>query len=174
MPNTRNQKIYQDLVERINNSPSLFLFNFKGISANEITLLRADIRKKNGSVAIVKNTLLNIALSNSNFKIKADRKLLTESTAILFADSDPVEVLKVLVKYGQTSEKAEIKLGFFNGNALSAARVTEISKLPAKIVLQAQAVSLLANPIQRLVNVTNGNIQKLAIVLDQIKQSKQN
>src|SRR3989344_1674422 len=120
MPNTRNRQLYKQLVEKINSSSALFLFNFKGISANEITQLRNDIRQKNGSISVVKNTLLNIALSTSNRKVKADSQSLTDSTAILFTGPDPVEPLKTLVKYAQDHEKAELKIGYYESQTLNA------------------------------------------------------
>lgn len=174
MPNIRNKQLYNQLVEEINSSHSLFLFDFNGISANEITKLRNLIKQKNAKIVVVKNTLLNKALKASNYNITADQNTLTKSTAVLFAGSDPVEAIKLLVKYSQDTTKAELKTGYFESQNLSTQKIINISKLPNKLTLQAQFVSMLANPLQRMVNVSNANLQKLAIVIEEIRKTKQN
>lgn len=174
MPNTRNQNIYNNLIEEINNSYGIFLFDFKGIPANEINTLRTNIKTTNAKIVISKNTLLKLALYNSKYKIKVNSNQLINNTAILFTDNNPVEAIKIIFKYIKDNNKADIKLGFAQSQELSPEKINQISSLPNLITLQTQFVSMLNNPIQRLVNLVNSPTQKIAIVLEEIRKHKNN
>jgi len=74
---------------------------------------------------------------------------------------------------GKTLNLLQLKLGFMAGAVLSAEELNRFASLPTKKELQAQLVGLLIGPPRRLVYSLNWNLQRLVLVLDQVKNKKQ-
>ena len=68
----------------------------------------------------------------------------------------------------------KIKFGLFEGGLIDDAMILKLSTLPSRKALIAKLLGALSAPISGLVYALNGNIQKLALVLDQIKNQKSN
>ena len=61
MPTARKEAAVQDLRDRLSKAQNLFLTDFAGLTVEEITKLRRELRKDGSSYTVVKNTLFKIA-----------------------------------------------------------------------------------------------------------------
>ena len=61
MPTARKETAVQELRDRLADSQNLFLTDFQGLTVEEITKLRGELRKDGSTYAVVKNTLFKIA-----------------------------------------------------------------------------------------------------------------
>ena len=61
MPTARKEAAVQELRTRLADAKSLFLTDFAGLTVDEITKLRGQLRKDGNTYAVVKNTLFSIA-----------------------------------------------------------------------------------------------------------------
>ncbi len=174
MPNKRNTDQYQQISQAVNEASAVYLFDYRGIQANQFNLLRREIVKQGGQIKVVKNTLLKRALTLSSTSIHLDDELLTQSTAALFATEDPITPLKAIIKFTKENEKGAIKTGIYQGQVLSQAKIDQLANLPSREVLVGQLVGLMISPLQRLANALNGNTQKLVIALSEIQKQKNN
>jgi large subunit ribosomal protein L10 len=75
---------------------------------------------------------------------------------------------KALAQFRRETELLEFKGGVMGGEALTAEQITALSRLPARDVLHAQLVAMVASPITGLVRGLNALIAGLAIQLRQI------
>ena len=70
-------------------------------------------------------------------------------------------------------EAFELKGGLLDGGrVVDAAGVTRLSRLPGREQLIAQVLSGIQSPLAGLVNVLNGTIRNLAVVLNQVAEQK--
>src|SRR5215472_13122280 len=88
MPTARKEAAVQELRERLAGSQNLFLTDFAGLTVEEITKLRGELRKDGSTYAVVKNTLFKIAAGEDIAK-QLD-EFLAGPTGIVFAGTDPV------------------------------------------------------------------------------------
>ena len=193
MPSQRNLDLLQQISDYLNNSQAVYLVDHHDLSANDLGDLRAQIRSAGGQLVVVKNTLLQRALNqipadhpcSPNLKLTGKNLQLSGTTAALFvlqkdlstvalAKVDPLQPLKLVVKYAKTHELPSFKLGILNHQVLSTDQILQLANLPGQDQLRAQVVNLLASPVIRLVNSLNGNLQKFVIVLNEIKKQKPN
>lgn len=169
MPTQRKEASVAELAERLSASTNLFFTDYQGLTVDEITRLRGELRKDGNTYAVVKNTLFRIAAGDLASKVEA---FLAGPTGIVFAGADPVAPAKALKTFSDTVKKVGIKAAYIDGRVVDAAQVETLAKLPPKIELLASLVGTLANPLRGLVTVLSGNQSGLVRVLDAIREQK--
>ena len=146
------------------------LVNFKGITVEDDTKLRKDLREAGCTYRVIKNTILKRAFEEAGIEGLDD--CLFGTTALAFAADDYVSAPKVLSEFAEKQKSFEIKGGFVDGKAVSVAQIETLAKLPPKEVLLAQVLYGFNAPIQGLATVLNGTIRALCIALDAIAGQK--
>lgn len=155
------QKIVADLKEKVNSSVAGVVVDYKGISAEKDTKLRRDLREAGVEYSVIKNTLLKLAIADTNYEDISS--VLEGTTALAISKEDPIAAAKILSKFAKDSNGAfSIKSGFMEGKVLSSAEVTAIADLPSKEGL-----------IQMLLSVLVSGPRGLAISLNEIAKSKE-
>lgn len=139
----------EQLTEVLKNSVSFVLVDYKGITVEEDTNLRRDMRAENVKYSVEKNSLLRFALKNAG--IEGFDDVLEGTTAIAVSDSDQTAPARVLGKYAsQFDGKFNLKAGMVDGEIYDAKGVEALSRIPSKDVLLSQLVGSLQGPIQGL------------------------
>ena len=129
----------------------------------QLSELRNKLQEVNSEFTITKNTLLEHAISDTNFE---------GPTATLFAYDDEISPIKILVKTLQDAAIGKVKIGFLGGLVLDEAKILQLSTLPSKDELRAKTVGILVAPLQGMVSVLQGNLRNLVYALNQIKLTK--
>ncbi len=168
----RSQK--QDLIshyaEGLGGAQHAFLVDYKGITVNEDTELRAKVRGTGGSYEVVKNTLAKQAIDG-----KAMGQLgeyFQGPTAVAYIPDDPVGLAKALTEFAKDVPALEFKGGLVDGQAVDADAIQDIAKMPGREELVAKLVFLLQSPISRFVRCLGALPQQLVVALDQIAKKK--
>ena len=159
------------LVEDFKQANVGVLVNYSGISVADDTVLRKQLREAGCQYKVVKNTLLKLAFEQVG--ITGLDELLNGTTAIAYSE-DYTEAAKILTKYVKDHPNStfQVKGGFVDGNAVDAAGVANLAKLPAKEVLIAQVLGGFNAPIQGFANVLNGTLRGLVIALNAIAEKQ--
>ncbi len=165
MPNAKvlakKQSDVEALKEKFEKSKLIILTDYRGINVQDITKIRADLRKADCEYQVAKNTTLKFAAKEANLEELSD--LFEGPTAIIFSYEDYVEPAKVLYNYAKDSEFYKIKGGVMDGKVISVDEILKLAKLPSREMLLTQlATALLAN------------IRNVAVVLDQVREQKEN
>lgn len=159
----------QNLTEELKSATSIVLVDFTGLTVKAQQELKKRLREVGAKLAIVKNTLLNIALDKSN----ADKntglprdEVLRGPTALIITKEDPIAPIQILGKFAQEFELPQLKVGVIDGKFQDKESLQLLSKLPSKEILLSQAIGVVASPLYGIVGVLQGNLQKLIYVLN--------
>ena len=145
----KKQQFVEELTEKLKNAAGGVLVDYKGITVEDDTKLRKELRENGVDYFVVKNTLLKRALNAAG--IEGLDSALEGTTAIALSNDDIIVAPKVLNKKAEDSKgQFSIKLGFVDGKAISKEEVEAYAKLPSKETLLSQLVFMLQSPIQRL------------------------
>jgi large subunit ribosomal protein L10 len=170
MPTVRKETAVQQLRDRLAAAQNLFLTDYQGLTVDEITKLRSELRKDGSTYSVVKNTLFRIAAGDIAGRLE---EFLAGPTGIVFAGADPVAPAKALKTFSDATKKLGIKAAYIDGDVVGAAQVNVLAKLPPKIELIARLVGSLASPLRGLVTVLSGNQSGLVRVLTAIREQKE-
>ena len=138
------------------------VFNYKGITVEEDTKLRKELREAGVHYEVIKNTMLKIAIKGT--EIEGLSECLSGSTAVAIANNeDPLAAARILNKFSEASKgKYEIKGGYLDGEVLDVEGVKKIANLPNRDGL----LSMLLSALQ-------GNLSGLARVINAVKEQKE-
>lgn len=144
--NLKKQKV-AEITDMIKNSASGVLVNYSGITVEDDTKLRKELREAGVKYAVEKNTLLRFAMQNAGLDGLTD--VLSGATAIALS-SDETAAARILGKYAEDHPNFVLKAGFIGTELYDADGVMALSKIPSKETLLAQLVGSLQGPIQKL------------------------
>ena len=122
--------ISKEVAGRLEGVDDALLVNVIGIDANQTVVLRKQLREKNISLLVVKNSLARRATEGT--PLSAAFQGAEGTLALLWGGDDFVSLTKEVTALdkGTEFEKFEARGGVMDGEGLSAERVKEISKWP--------------------------------------------
>jgi len=162
-------RIVEELTEKLKGN-SVVLVNYQGINVAQSTQLRERSREAGIEFMVAKNTLAQLAADRAG--AEGISELLVGPTAMAFSE-DPVAGAKLMAEFSNEVEPFELKGGLLEGGrVVDAAEVTALARLPGREQLIAQIVGGIQAPLAGLVNVLNGTIRNLAVVLNQVAEQK--
>ena len=155
---SKKEEMIKEMEGAIKSSESVVFVNFHGLTVSDETKLRQDLREKGVNYKVGRKTLLRRALTG---KAQGEIPELAGEVAIAYSQ-DATASAREIYNF-QKAHKGLLSIigGIFEGKFLDQAKMLEIAMIPSREVLYAQFVNLINSPIQRF-----------AVVLDQIAQSK--
>jgi large subunit ribosomal protein L10 len=163
MPTAKKAATIEALRERIAHAPNMFFTNSAGLTVEEMTKLRGELRKDGTSYAVVKNTLFSIAVGDE--LAKTLESYLAGPTGVVFAGEDPVAPARALKKFKETKD-VEVKVALIGGQLFDAKQVAVLADLPPKAELQAKLLGMFTSPLRGLVGVLAADRSGFVRVLD--------
>ena len=121
---------------------------YRGLTAAEMTSLRAKARDVKVSVHVVRNTLARRALAGTDFAGLAD--FLKGPVLLAFADNEPGATAKLVRDFAKLNAKLEAKAICVSGHIYSAAQIDAVASLPTKEQAISQLMSVMQAPIIKL------------------------
>lgn len=151
----------KQLAEKIKDSKVVILTDYRGITVEDVTNLRAELRKINAEYIVIKNNITRRALAEC--KIEGLDSVLTGPTALIIGKEDYLGPAKAIYSFTKSHDFYKIKSAVLEGKAISAEEIITLAKLPSREEL-----------IAKLAGALLGNITKFAVALDQVRAQKEN
>jgi len=169
MPSAKNVEQLEKIQEKLNRATAVFFVDYQGLSHQTLEEFRRALSDLDGEIAVLKNTLFNIALQEK--KIDASDRL-NGPHAMVFAYSDAAAVAKALMKFYKQYEMPVIKFGVFENAIIEDDQVKAIADLPSRDQLIGMLASALQSPMQKLVFDLKYTISGLAVALKEVEKKK--
>lgn len=137
------------VTELLKNSCAGVIVDYKGISVEDDTKLRKELREAGVTYFVEKNSILRFALHNAG--IAGLENVLEGSSAIALSTDDQTAPARILGKFAEKEQdKFNLKAGFIGEEIYDEEGVIALSKIPSRDVLLSQLVGSLQGPIQKL------------------------
>lgn len=156
----QKQQMVADLSEKLKTAAAGVFVDYCGLTVEEDTQLRNQLREANIEYTVVKNTLTKRAANEAGYSDFDE--ILNGPTALALSFDDVVAPARVLAEFAKKNEVFEIKAGFMEGRAISLDEITAISQIPSKDTLYA----MLAGGL-------NATIAGLARAIDAVREQKE-
>jgi len=164
MPTPKKQSQVEEIKDRLSRCTIAVATGYQGMSASNMTDLRARLREQGIEYRVIKNTLtLRAALDLGNERMG---DVLRGPTALAFGYGDVATVAKEINGYITSSRMPLVIHGaVMEGSILTAGQVTILALLPPRDVLLSRLIWQMQAPITGLVYVLSAPLRGLALVL---------
>ncbi|MBO6147740.1 MAG: 50S ribosomal protein L10 [Lachnospiraceae bacterium] len=145
------QPIVDAIAAQVKNAKSAVLVDYRGLTVEQDTELRKQLREAGVVYKVYKNTLMKRAFEGTDFS-QLDKHL--EGPSALAVSSDDVTApARIIVKFSKKADKLEVKAGIVEGTYYDAAAIQELSEIPPREELLSRLLGSIQSPIANFARV---------------------
>lgn len=152
------QPIVEEISAHIKDAQSVVLVDYRGLTVEQDTRLRKQLREAGITYKVYKNTMMNFAFKGTDFEVLAP--YLEGPSAVAISTEDATAPARVLCNFAKEADKLEIKGGVVEGIAYDAKGIGEIAKIPSREVLLSKLLGSIQSPIANFARVMNQLAEK--------------
>ena len=141
----QKQQVVAQLAERIQGSVAGIIVDYKGITVEDDTKLRKELRENGVKYTVVKNTLIKRAAEKAGLNGIDD--VLNGTSAIATSAEDYVAAARILQKFADQHDNFKVKTGYLDNEVISLDKIQSLAKLPSREVLLANVLGAFQAPI---------------------------
>ena len=171
MERQKKEKVVEELGSKLRELNYLFLAEYSGMTVAQITRLRRELRNVDTEFTVVKNSLLKIASKGTKAEVLQDK--LDGPNAIISIYKDPIGAARVVAGIAKEVPSLKLKAGYLGERLITVEDILKLATLPSREQLLAKLVGVLKGQPARLVYALSGNLNKLVLVLNAIKNQKE-
>ena len=135
-----------EVAEQFKNATSVVVVDYLGITVEQATNLRTELRNAGVQFAVVKNSILSRAAKEAGLEGMDD--IFKGPSAVAFSNDDVVAPYKILADFAKKVEALEIKAGVIEGKVSSKEEIEALAKLPNREGLLSMLLSVLQAPVR--------------------------
>lgn len=144
--------VIAEVSEIVSNSASIVIAEYRGLSVEAVTKLRANARKEGVTLRVVRNTLVRRAVEGTEFAGLADQ---FAGPLVYAFSADPVAAAKVLVNFAKDNDKLVVKGGAMANYVMDVEGVKALASMPSRDELLAKLMATMNEPIAKFVRTIN-------------------
>lgn len=166
------QQAVAEIIEQFKAAKSVVIVDYKGLTVEEVTALRAKFRAGRVDYAVLKNTLVRRALDE--LKITGLDDVLKGPSAFAFSKGDAVSGAKIIKEYMEADKRKtlSVKAGLIDGVVMDVKGVEALANLPPREVLVARLMGSLNAPITNFVGVLSATLRSLVYAVEAVRKQK--
>ena len=152
------QPIVEEISSYIKDAQSVVLVDYRGLTVEQDTRLRKQMREAGITYKVDKNTMMNFAFKGTD--CEALTQYLEGPSAIAISTTDATAPARVLGKFAKEADKLEIKGGIVEGVAYDAKGIASIASIPSREELLSKLLGSIQSPITNFARVMNQLAEK--------------
>jgi large subunit ribosomal protein L10 len=144
---------------------------YRGLTVEEMTALRAKARAGGVYIKVAKNTLVRKAVEGTEYECLRDA--LTGPLLLAFSMEDPGAAARLVKDFAKDHSKLIAKLVAVGGRLFDASELERLSKLPTRDQALAMLMGVMKAPIVKLVRTLAEPHAKLVRTVAAVRDAKQ-
>ncbi|MDE6419866.1 MAG: 50S ribosomal protein L10, partial [Lachnospiraceae bacterium] len=150
--------VVEEISQKLKSAQTVVLVDHRGLTVDEDTRLRKQLREAGVSYKVYKNTMMNFAFKGTDFEELT--KYLEGPSAMAVSEDDATAPARILCKFAKTAPKLEIKGGIVDGVLYDAKGIGQIADIPSREELLSRLLGSMKSPISNLARVLNQIAEK--------------
>ena len=152
------QPIVAEISEAIKDAQSVVLVDYRGLTVEQDTSLRKQLREAGVTYKVYKNTMMNFAFKGTDFEALAP--YLEGPSAVAISTTDATAPARILAKFAKDAKALEIKAGVVEGTVYDAKGMQAVAQIPSREELLSKLLGSLQSPITNFARVMNQLAEK--------------
>jgi large subunit ribosomal protein L10 len=167
----QKKAVVAEVAEAAKAAHSAVAAEYRGLTVEEMTDLRAKARVGGVVLKVAKNTLVRRAVEGTDYECM--RESLTGPLLYAFSMEDPGAAARLVKDYAKEHEHLVAKLVAVGGQLYDASELERLSKLPTYDQAIAMLMGVMKAPIEKFVRTLNEPHSKLVRTLAAVRDAKQ-
>jgi len=142
-----------EIKEKLQKSQAVILADYQGLTVEEDTQLRKNLREAGIEYKVYKNTLVTLAAKELG--LDGISEYLEGPVSIAFGYEDATSAARILNDFAKTHKKLELKAGIVEGEVFNKEKVEQLASIPSKEVLIAKLLGSIKAPLSNLAYLLN-------------------
>ena len=147
---SQKQAVVSEISDKIKNSDSTVVCEYRGLSVAEVSELRKNLRAEEVELKVYKNTMFERACDDCGFAELKD--VLVGPNAFAFS-KDATAPARVLAKFAKKHKALILKSGIVEGKVVDENTIKELSLLPNRDGMLSMLLSCLQSPVSSFARV---------------------
>lgn len=152
------QPVVEEISASIKGAQSVVLVDYRGLTVEQDTQLRKNLREAGVVYKVYKNTYMTRAFKGTEFEALAP--YLEGPSAVAISTEDATAPARILAEFAKKADKLEIKGGVVEGTVYDAKGMQTIASIPSREVLISKLLGSLQSPITNFARVMNQLAEK--------------
>ena len=165
------QQIVSEVNQAASSALSAVLADYRGVTVEDMTVLRENARANKVYLRVVRNTLLKRAVADTEFE--CIQGVLVGPTILAFSQEDPGAAARVLKDFAEENDDFEIKALSVGGQLMDASQIDVLAKLPTLDQARSMLMSVMLAPVTKLARTMNEVPSKVTRVVAAVRDQKQ-
>ena len=150
--------VVDEISANIKDAQSVALVDYRGLTVEQDTALRKQLREAGITYKVYKNTMMNFAFKGTDFEALAPH--LEGPSALAISTDDATAPARILAKFAKTAEALEIKGGVVEGTYYDAKGMQALASIPSREELLSKFLGSIQSPITNFARVINQLAEK--------------
>ena len=150
--------VVDEISELLNGAQSAVIVDYRGLTVEQDTALRKQLREAGVTYKVYKNTMINFAIKGTEFEELG--KHLEGPTALAVSKDDATAPARILNKFAQTAEALELKAGVVEGTYYDQDGIKVIANVPSRDELLAKFLGSIQSPVTNFARVSKQIAEK--------------
>lgn len=146
--------VVAEIAEKLEKASSVIVVDYKGLTVEQVTELRSQMREAGVDYKVYKNTLVRRAAKENGGEafVNFNEEQLVGPNAIAFGYDDPVAPARILKGFmDKNPDKITLKMGVVEGEFYDEAKIVALAAIPPKEVLIGKLLGSLKAPMSNFV-----------------------
>jgi large subunit ribosomal protein L10 len=144
---------------------------YRGLTVEQMNVLRAQAREAGVYLRVVKNNLARRAIKGTDFECMADS--LVGPLLLAFSQEDPGSAARVVKKFAKEHDKLQAKIVAIGGQAMPGTELDRLASLPTRDEAISLLMAVMKAPIEKFVRTLNEPHAKLVRTIAAVRDQKQ-
>lgn len=140
--------VVAEISAEVAKAQTVVIAEYRGISVEKMTALRAEARKSGVYLRVLKNTLARRAVAGTEFADLAEQMT---GPLIYALSADPVAAAKVVSEFAKANDKLVIRAGSYSGKVLDKAGIATLASIPSREELLSKLLYVIKAPLSGFV-----------------------
>lgn len=136
------------VAEKMKAAASIVVVDSRGLTVEQDTVLRRNLRENGVEFKVIKNSILTRAAEKAG--LDGMKNLFVGPSAVAFSNEDVVAPAKVINDFAKDTEALEIKGGAIEGAVSSKEEIVALASLPSREGLLSMLLSVLQAPVRNV------------------------
>lgn len=145
------QPVVAEISELLDGAKAAVIVDYRGLTVEEDTRLRKELREAGVTYKVYKNTMINFAIKGTEFEGLST--FLEGPTALAVSKVDAAAPAKILFEFGKKAKKLELKAGVVEGTCYDTEGIKVIATIPSREVLLGRLLGSMQSPIANFARV---------------------